>query len=79
MLPFMAINELAARVDLKANRQAKVLEVKAAHLEPGSKATPTARMLAKELRAVAKWLGLGSITVEPKGDLATELAKVIDR
>jgi uncharacterized protein YcaQ len=79
VLPFMANNELAARVDLKANRQAKVLEVKAAHLEPPAKAAPTARALAKELRLVAKWLALDSISIEPKGDLAAALAKHIDQ
>jgi uncharacterized protein YcaQ len=79
VLPFMANNELAARVDLKANRQAKVLEVKAAHLEPPAKAAPTARALAKELRLVAKWLALDSISIEPKGDLAPPLAQLIDQ
>jgi uncharacterized protein YcaQ len=79
VLPFMANNELAARVDLKANRQAKVLEVKAAHLQPPARPAPTARALARELRLVAKWLGLGSISVETRGDLAGALAEQIER
>ncbi len=78
VLPFMADNELAARVDLKANRQAKVLEVKAAHLEPVAKAAPTARALARELRLVAKWLGFERIVVEDKGELAPALGRIIN-
>lgn len=74
VLAFLDNNAIAARVDLKANRQASALQVQAAHLEQGAKATRTAASLAKELRAMAKWLALGRIEVAPKGDLSGPLA-----
>jgi uncharacterized protein YcaQ len=77
VLPFMHENRIAARVDLKANRQAGALQVQAAHLEPGAPATKTATALARELRAMAKWLKLPSIDVAPKGDLAPRLAAAV--
>ena len=77
VLAFLDNNAIAARVDLKANRQLSALQVQAAHLEPGSKPARTARSLAKELRAMAKWLSLGRIEVAPKGDLAAALAKAL--
>jgi hypothetical protein len=73
VLPFLHNNRLVARVDLKANRQAKMLEVKAAHLEPGAKQAPTARALAKELRLMQRWLGLERMSIAEKGDLAPAL------
>ena len=74
VLPFMDDNRLAARVDLKANRQASALQVQAAHLEPGAPAAKTAASLTSELKAMAKWLGLERVEVAPKGDLAPRLA-----
>src|SRR3954466_9289844 len=57
VLPFLLRDRLAARVDLKADRKARVLRVEAAHLEPEA-APDTAERLAEELRATAEWLGL---------------------
>lgn len=74
VLPFMHEGRIVARVDLKANRQAGVLEVKAAHVEPGAAPARTARALAKELRTMARWLGLPAIEVSPAGSLAERLA-----
>jgi uncharacterized protein YcaQ len=67
-------NAIAARVDLKANRQAKTLQVQAAHLEPWAPAAKTASALSKELKSMAKWLRLECVEVVPKGDLAPRLA-----
>jgi uncharacterized protein YcaQ len=77
VLPFMHENRIAARVDLKANRQGGTLQVQAAHLEQGASAAKTAPALARELKAMARWLNLGRIDVAPKGDLAARLAAAL--
>lgn len=75
VLPFLDGDGLAARVDLKAAREASTLLVQAAHLEPGADAKKTAASLAEELRDVADWLGLERIVVSRKGSLASSLAR----
>jgi uncharacterized protein YcaQ len=75
VLPFLAGDALAARVDLKAAREDSALLVQAVHLEPGSSAGETAASLASELRDVASWLGLERIVVTKKGSLAKALSQ----
>lgn len=77
VLPVLHEGRIVARVDLKANRQSGVLQVKAAHLESGAAPVRTARALAKELRTMARWLGLPSIEVSPAGSLAGPLTSVL--
>lgn len=72
VLPFLEDDAITARVDLKADRKAGVLIVQAAHAEPWAGADTPAR-LAAELKHMATWLGLESVRVEPKGDLAAVL------
>src|SRR5918994_1012693 len=77
VLPFLLDEALVARVDLKADRQAGVLRVQAAWSEPAAAAEPdrVCGELAAELAAMAAWLGLpGGVAVEPRGDLAADLA-----
>jgi uncharacterized protein len=76
VLPFLLGDAIVGRVDLKADRKAGALLVKAAYAEP--EAPPqTVDELAAELRDLASWLKLDDIVVEPKGDLAPELAAVV--
>jgi uncharacterized protein YcaQ len=76
VLPFLEGDALTARVDLKSDRKAGVLIVQASHAEPwASDATPV--RLAQELKLMAGWLGLGSVRVERKGDLAGALAAAV--
>ena len=75
VLPFLFDEELAARVDLKADRKAGVLRVLAAWLEPGQDAAAVSAALADELRTAASWRGLRGIAVEPHGTLAAQLAR----
>jgi len=76
VLPFLEGDALTARVDLKSDRKAGVLIVQASHAEPwASDATPA--RLAEELRLMAGWLGLESVRVERKGDLAGALGAAV--
>ncbi|MGH3507384.1 MAG: winged helix-turn-helix domain-containing protein [Nocardioidaceae bacterium] len=73
VLPFLLGEELVGRVDLKADRKAGVLVVKAAHAEEGAP-DHTATELAAELERLAGWLGLNAVRIEARGDLSPELA-----
>jgi uncharacterized protein YcaQ len=60
VLPFLFGDRLVARVDLKADRTAGVLRVKATHFEPDAPGE-AADALREELELLAGWLGLGDV------------------
>ncbi|MGZ5384756.1 MAG: winged helix-turn-helix domain-containing protein [Acidimicrobiia bacterium] len=78
VLPFLLGEDLVARVDLKADRQAGVLLVQAAHLEPGFGAQAVTGPLADELELMASWLGLAGVVVRLNGDLSSHLARAVE-
>jgi len=74
VLPFLLGDQLVARVDLKADRQAGVLRVQAAYGEARIDRHRVAAELADELRLMADWLELDDVVVLERGDLAGDLA-----
>jgi uncharacterized protein len=77
VLPFLLGDQLVARVDLKADRQAGVLRVQAVHGEEGVERPLVVAALADELRLMADWLELPDVAVADRGDLAGELRRVV--
>ncbi len=77
VLPFLLGDRFAARVDLKADRKAGVLQIPAAWIEPTADQEETAAALALELRRLAGWLGLGTIAPPQRGDLAGPLSAAL--
>ena len=73
VLPFLLGDRLVGRVDLKADRQAGVLRVQAAHAEPEVDRSEVAAALAAELRLMADWMQLEQVVVAGPGDLAPAL------
>ncbi|MEE6176341.1 winged helix-turn-helix domain-containing protein [Mycobacterium sp. 050134] len=71
--PLLLDGHLVARVDLKADRAANVLQVVGAFGEPDAPPGRVAAALAGELESMAAWLGLGGFDVSDRGDLAGEL------
>jgi uncharacterized protein YcaQ len=76
VLPFLLGDRMAARVDLKADRQAGVLRVPGVFAEPGAP-VHTASALAAELVRLAGWLGLDRVEAPTRGDLAGSVSTAL--
>ena len=70
MLPFLLGDALVARVDLKSDRKPGALLVQGAYAEDGVEVAHIAGELAAELEQVRTWLGLGTVTIRRRGNLA---------
>ena len=77
VLPYLHEGHLAARVDLKADRQAGALLVQSAHAEAGVDHADVAAGLATRLAELAGFLGVPDVRVQPAGDLAGALATAV--
>jgi len=79
VLPFLLGDRLVARVDLKADRAARLLRVQSAHAEGATDRGAVAEALAIELRAMAGWLALDGVEAAARGDLAPHVAEALRR
>lgn len=75
VLPFLLDDRLVARVDVKADRQARKLLVIGAFSEPEVDARRVAHELHDELTLMAQWLQLDGLRLGENGDLMPLLKK----
>ena len=77
VLPVLVDDRIVGRVDLKSDRQAGVLRVQHAHVEPGyaSEARTLAARVAPLLEEAAAWQGLGDVVVAGEGTWAGDLTR----
>lgn len=77
--PFLFGDTLVARLDLKADRQRRMLTVQSAFLEPNRSAREIVSDVAEELKLLQTWLKLDAIEVQNRGDLAKALVGACTR
>ncbi len=75
-LPVLVDEALVGRIDLKNDRQARVLRVQSAWREESSPVGISERIV-PVLRRIAEWQGCESIEVADRGDLAAELTAAL--
>lgn len=73
VMPFLLNDALVGRVDVKAQRPSKTLSVLASYGEDGINLADIADPLAGSLIDLAEWLGLTTVTIHNKGNLAPAL------
>jgi uncharacterized protein YcaQ len=73
VMPLLLGDELVARFDLKSDRKGAALLVVGAFAEPGQATGAVAEAALAELHRLRQWLGLSSLLIGPKGDLAPRL------
>ena len=72
-LPVLVDDALLGRIDLKSDRQAGVLRVQSAWVEPGVSTSEFAARVVPMLRRASAWQGLGEVVVADRGDAAAAL------
>ncbi|MGZ4766236.1 MAG: winged helix-turn-helix domain-containing protein, partial [Ilumatobacteraceae bacterium] len=77
VLPILWGDSVVGRLDMKSDRQRGALLVQGSFTEPGVPPGPLADDLAPELHDMARWLGLDSVDVGPRGDLASTLREAV--
>ncbi len=76
VLPVLIDGHIVARLDVKTDREHRVLRIKSSHAEPGHADAATAERVAEAVRDLALLVEAESIDVEKKGDLAPMLRRV---
>jgi uncharacterized protein len=75
VFPFLLDGELVGRVDLKTDRATGVLRARGVFAEPGVDLKRVAHELAAELRTMAEWLDLDTVTAGPNGNMVKEVTR----
>lgn len=78
-LPVLVDDRLLGRVDLKSDRQAGVLRVQSAWVEPGADVGALAERVAPVLRRASAWQGLGEVLVADRGTAAAAVRESLRR
>ncbi len=76
VMPFLWGEQMAGRVDVKADRKGRRLLLLGAWAEPGQDGTALAEALSEALRRLAAWLGLPRVEVSGPGDLSAALRRL---
>ena len=79
VLPFLDRNKLRARVDVKANSEKNILEVRGAYGEGRTVDQETAESLAHELQALASWRNHDGLKIGKRGNLANPLKRILSK
>jgi uncharacterized protein len=77
VMPFLLGEELVARVEMKSDRKAGVLNISGAWAEPGVEQGRVAEALVSEAASLAQFLGLDRVTLGRRGDLMKPLRSAV--
>ena len=77
VMPFLLGEDLVARVEMKSDRKAGVLNISGAWAEPGVELGLVAEALASEASSLSEFLGLDRLTLGRRGDLMKSLRSAV--